>query len=86
MCSHAAWTLVCVSAPRGIPEGLHRTPPRTHSPHREIRMINMSPGEQEAGNGHAVLESAGKKKARANAASEKEDEFVVTRRRITTRY
>lgn len=40
----------------GLPEGLHTTLPATHSPHREITMINTSPGEQEAGNGHGALE------------------------------
>lgn len=39
----------------GLPEGLHATLPPTHAPHRQITMINMSPGEQEAANGHAAL-------------------------------
>lgn len=68
----------------GIPEGLHRTLPWTHSPHREITMINMSPGEQEAGSGHAAApnQRLHARNVRPNKAPAEEDEFVVARRVI----
>lgn len=56
MCSHAAWMNPCMcGTPRRATRNAAADTPRPH-PHREITMINMSPGQQEAGNGHAALE------------------------------